>query len=500
LKLSPEELETRVSVLERKVIREKKARNLAEIQLEKYSLDIYQANQSLKIALASSTQKQLELEYLANTSSNIASDATLNEMIAEMVNLTGAFCSSRHGLFIISEQGDKVIEQTNEVWGKEQGWYKHDELKNFIINLLPFQQEKILDSWNSLHIENESTFCNGTFNLISYTNFALTGNQIGWIIFLNNSEKCNKCNKDRHSALMTSRDNLLAGIHRRLTDIKMSKRNVQLQDSLSKLKKTRHQLIQSEKMASLGQLAAGVAHEINNPIAFIRSNMEVLKDYLIDYRLLSTEITETIEKDNNLNASTFNNIREKFDLNYIEEDSDDLLKSNIEGLDRVKEIVDNLKGFSHTGNEVLVEMSLYLCVSSALQVVGNIFKYKHTIENNVPEDCPLILGNAGQLQQVFVNLFVNAAYAMKDGGFLTINYSQNKENLIIHVQDTGSGMDNKTVNQLFTPFFTTKPVGSGTGLGLSISYSILEAHGAEISVESKVNIGTTFSLKFPTIT
>lgn len=499
MKLSPKELETRVSVLERKAIREKKARNLAEIQLEKYSLDIYEANQSLKIALASSTQKQLELEYLANTSSNVASDATLNEMIAEMVNLTGVFCSSRYGLFVISEQGNEVIERTNQVWGKAQGWHKHDELKKFIINLLPFQQEKILDSWNNLHIENESTFSNGTFNLISYTNVTLAGNQIGWIIFLNNSEKCNQCNKDRHSALMTSRENLLAGIHRRLTDIKILKRNAQLQDSLSKLKKTRHQLIQSEKMASLGQLAAGVAHEINNPIAFIRSNMEVLKDYLSDYKLLSAEIAETIKKGNNLNASAFNDIREKFDLNYIEEDSDALLKSNLEGLDKVKEIVDNLKGFSHSGNEILVEMSLHQCILSALQVVGNIFKYKHTIENNVSGDCPLILGNAGQLQQVFVNLFVNAAYAMKDGGLLTINYSQNKENLIIHVQDTGSGMDNETVNQLFTPFFTTKPVGSGTGLGLSISYSILEAHGAEISVESKVNIGTTFSLKFPSI-
>ncbi|WP_413701205.1 sensor histidine kinase [Psychromonas sp. KJ10-10] len=258
-------------------------------------------------------------------------------------------------------------------------------------------------------------------------------------------------------------------------------------------------MIQSEKMASLGHLAAGVAHEINNPVAFIRSNMEVLKDYLSDYKLLSTEIEQSIEQNNLLTSSSFKDLREKFDLNYIEEDSDDLLKSNIEGLDKVKEIVDNLKGFSHSGDEVLIEMSLHQCVISALQVVGNIFKYKHSVQNNVPDDCPLILGNTGQLQQVFVNLFVNVAYAMKDGGTLTIDCSQDNESITIHVKDTGSGMDNKTINQLFTPFFTTKPIGTGTGLGLSISYSILEAHNAQISVESKVNIGTTFNLQFPVI-
>jgi signal transduction histidine kinase len=496
LTLSTDELKKRISVLERKASREKRARNTAENQLEKYSLDIYNANLSLKKALASSTQKQLELEYLGRTSSDIASEIPFNEMIANMVMLTGSFCSASYGFYIISKNGKEMTTKPNKTWCLETGWQENNKFKQLINKNLPLIESTIVESWVVSDVENGQTEQNECFNSIFYTNFALTGDRIGWLAFLS---KQKDFEKEILSVLMTSREHFLSGIRRRLTDVRILKRNVQLQDSLNKLKKARQQLIQSEKMASLGQLAAGVAHEINNPIAFIHSNMEVLKDYLVDYKVLNAEIKASFDKNTVLEATMYDEICKKIDLSYIEEDSGDLLQSNIEGLDRVKEIVDNLKCFTHAGDEVLVEMSLSECITSALKIAGNMFKYEHKVVNKVEDNCPLIQGNTGQLQQVFVNLFVNAAHAMESSGQLTIDCNITKEGVLIHVTDTGSGMDETTLKQLFTPFFTTKPVGTGTGLGLSVSYAILEAHGAKITVDSKLNFGTTFNILFPVV-
>ncbi|GAB2693948.1 sensor histidine kinase [Aliiglaciecola aliphaticivorans] len=494
--LSKEELEKRVSVLERKALREKKARQLAENQLEKYSLDIYEANQSLKAALAGSEQKQLELEYLAHTSSAVASEIPLREMVSNIVDLTGEFCCARYGLFVISEEGQWLTEKTPKVWISEQGWQENNAIKEFVTDLLPVSNNDLLASWRSAEIKNNELNESAPLNSIFYTNVAWSGKKIGWLAFLSQEAELNQ---DLEVILNTSKEHLVSGVRRRLTDIRILQRNVQLQDSLSSLEKARRQLIQSEKMASLGQLAAGVAHEINNPIAFIRSNLEVLQDYLHDYKKLTSEVQTNLTKQNTLDTSQFSQICKKIDLDYIEEDSEDLLKSNIEGLDRVKEIVDNLKGFSHAGDEALVATSLNNCIQSALKIAGNMFKYEHKVINNISGDCPPVLGNSGQLQQVFVNLFVNAAHAMEKGGILTIDYTHIKEGVVVHIQDTGCGMDEETVNQLFTPFFTTKPVGIGTGLGLSVSYAILEAHGAQVTVDSQLNLGTTFHIKFPII-
>ncbi|WP_426369146.1 sensor histidine kinase [Pseudocolwellia sp. HL-MZ7] len=493
--LSTEELQKRISILERKVSREKKARQLAENQLEKYSLDIYEANQSLKNALISSTQKQVELRYLEQTSSDIASEISLNNMLSNIVMLTGKFCSAHYGFFMTYENSKEIPGESNKTWYLEEGYLENNQLKESIKNSLPLAEEIILESWILSKVEINHLKDSSLINSILYTNVALSDNKMVWLCFL--SEETH-FKEEILPVLNTAREYLISGIRRCLSDSKILKKNKQLQESLNHLEKVRRQLIQSEKMASLGQLAAGVAHEINNPIAFIRSNMEVLVDYLNDYKNLNTEIKSNFSSDNILKASVFEDICEKIDLNYLEEDSNELLQSNIEGLDRVREIVDNLKGFSHSGDEILVEMSLRKCIISAHKIAGNMFKYDHKVDNKVDSACPSILGNTGQLQQVFVNLFVNAAHAMEGKGKLTIDYSICNEGVIIHVTDTGSGMDKETIDQLFTPFFTTKPIGIGTGLGLSVSYAILEAHDAKVTVDSTLNVGTTFHILFPT--
>lgn len=492
--LTKEELEKRVSILERKALREKKARILAENQLEKYSLNIYTANQSLERALASSQQKQLKLEYLSQTSSDVASEISLVEMISNMVKLTGNFCSANCGCFIVTKNGKEVNGNLTYGWHADENYQETGEFKAFIKGTLPLADLTILEAWIVSDIKHpQNSEPQGS---LFYTNFELATDEIGWLIFINQNNEFD--NKTR-TVLNTSRQHFISGIRRRLTEVEILKRNTQLENSIDKLEKARRQLIQSEKMASLGQLAAGVAHEINNPIAFISSNMEVLKDYLADYKKLNEELKENFDQNSLLEASVYEAICKKIDLSYIEEDSDDLLQSNIEGLERVKEIINNLKCFSHSGDDILLEISLNTCILAALRITGNLFKYEHKVVNKITDSCPLILGNTGQLQQVFVNLFVNAAHAMESSGELTIDFTHEEEGITVHVSDSGKGMDESTLKKLFTPFFTTKPVGKGTGLGLSVSYAILEAHGAKITVDSKLNVGTTFNILFPVI-
>lgn len=491
------ELEKRVAVLERKVSREKRARNIAENKLEQYSLEIYQTNESLKEALASSTKKQKELEYLGRASSDVASEIKLNEMINNVIDLTGRFCKADFGFYLVAHKGEVIPGDLNPVWCPNEGWQDKADLMEAIKELLTLDNVELLNSWVVLDIELNSNNSEHTFKQVCYTNFALMGDKVAWLALLNSH---NELDADILSVLDTARGHLLSGVRRRLTDVRILKRNVQLQESLEKLEKARKQLIQSEKMASLGQLAAGVAHEINNPIAFIRSNMEVLQEYLEDYKQLHEDLRKVTNGSKTISSDAFKEVFDKVDLDYIDEDSVDLLQSNIEGLIRVRDIVDNLKSFSHSGNEELTPISIAACVDAALKVTSNAFKYEHQIDNQIDELSLTTLGNIGQLQQVFVNLFVNAAYAMEGGGKLTISHSSAEDRIVIHVTDTGQGMSKETVGQLFTPFFTTKPVGVGTGLGLSVSYAILEAHNAQVTVDSEVGVGTTFNLSFLTFT
>lgn len=488
------ELQKRISVLERKVSREKKARNIAENKLEHYSLEIYQINESLKEALASSNKKKRELEFLGKSSIDAGSEMNINEIITHFIVLAGEFCHADFGCYLVTDGGVISEEGKNQVWCSCGTWQEKADLVDATYALLPIKDAELMNSWGVSNIYSTVIDSKYNFKNINYTNFSLGRDKIAWLVLLNSDDNVDS---DILTVLDTAREHLINVIRRRLADNRILKRNKQLQESLENLEKTRRQLIQSEKMASLGQLAAGVAHEINNPIAFVRSNMEVLQEYLNDYKMLYDNLKLIVEKNKHLSSKEFKHECEKVELDYIAEDSVDLLKSNIEGLVRVKEIVDNLKSFSHSGGEELTAITLADCVTAALKVTNNVFKYEHQIDNQLVNVNAKVLGNLGQLQQVFVNLFVNAAHAMEGGGKLTISHCENEEAIVIRVTDTGQGMDQKTVSQLFTPFFTTKPIGVGTGLGLSVSYAILEAHDANISVDSEVGVGTTFNLSFP---
>jgi signal transduction histidine kinase len=260
-------------------------------------------------------------------------------------------------------------------------------------------------------------------------------------------------------------------------------------------------LVQTEKMASLGQLSAGIAHEINNPLAFVSSNANRLKEYfedtvglLIKWQDLEPVLNEKPEL--SLALQQINEYKNQIDLDFILEDFDKMMQGVQEGTQRIKKIVEGMRGFAHMADNSFSKAQLNQAIEDTLTIVWNEIKYKAAIEKNFG-DLPAVSCNIGEIKQVLVNLLVNAAHSIKEKGTISITTSNDTDNVYIRIQDTGSGIPEDNLKKIFDPFFTTKPVGKGTGLGLWISSSIIEKHRGLITVESKVGSGSKFTIKLP---
>lgn len=249
-----------------------------------------------------------------------------------------------------------------------------------------------------------------------------------------------------------------------------------------------NQLLQSEKMASIGQLAAGVAHEINNPIGFVNSNLGTLGSYITD--LLS--LTEVMACCPEGKA-----VAEKIDLDFLRSDIPALLAESKEGLNRVRKIVQDLKDFSRVGEVHWQLADLHQGLDSTLNIVNNEIKYKSTVTKQYGV-LPQIYCLPSQLNQVFMNLLVNAAQAIETRGEIVIRTECSGTDAVrVSISDTGRGIAPEHRNRLFEPFFTTKPVGKGTGLGLSLAWGIIARHHGRIEVASEVGKGSTFTITLP---
>jgi two-component system NtrC family sensor kinase len=264
------------------------------------------------------------------------------------------------------------------------------------------------------------------------------------------------------------------------------------------LQEAHKQLVQSEKLSSIGQLAAGVAHEINNPIAYINSNLTSLKNY-VEELLSLVAIYEKIEPvwADAEQLSQIQGFKNKIDLDFLKTDVLDLLDESHEGAFRVKKIVQALKDFSHAGGDDDWQWAdLHTCLESTLNIANNEIKYKANVIKefgNIPQVWCL----PHQLNQVFMNLLVNAAHAIENEGTITVRTGAENDHIWVEVSDTGKGIAPEHLNKIFDPFFTTKPVGKGTGLGLSVSYNIIKKHNGEIRLDSRVGKGTTFRIVLP---
>ena len=264
-----------------------------------------------------------------------------------------------------------------------------------------------------------------------------------------------------------------------------------------------NQAIHSEKMASLGQLAAGIAHEINNPVGYVLSNLGTLTDYVRVFKLLLDNYTLWIKavEDRDIQGQQaitkrIQALQNQEDIPYIINDVDDLLSESIEGITRVKEIVQELKCFARTDETEISENNVNEIIQVALKLVWNELRYKCHVEKKLGY-LPEILCDAGHLKQVFVNLFVNASQAIKKHGTITIETKVTNTHVTVEIADTGEGISKEQLPLIFEPFFTTKPAGEGTGLGLAISYDIVQSHGGVIEVESELGQGTRFKIMLP---
>ncbi|MFZ2268118.1 MAG: ATP-binding protein [Azonexus sp.] len=268
---------------------------------------------------------------------------------------------------------------------------------------------------------------------------------------------------------------------------------------IRQLEDAHNQLLQSEKLASIGQLAAGVAHEINNPIGFVNSNLGTLKGYVAKLLGLIDAIPARLEpllaNDPGARASLQELCRQA-DLDFIREDIPSLITESIDGTSRVRKIVQDLRDFSRTGDISLEWADLHSGLESTLNVVWNEIKYKAEIVRDYGS-LPKVRCRPSQINQVFMNLLVNAAQAIAQRGTITLRSGCTGDQVWVAISDTGSGIAPEIQARIFDPFFTTKAVGKGTGLGLSLSYGIIEKHGGSIKVDSTVGQGTTFTILLP---
>jgi len=267
---------------------------------------------------------------------------------------------------------------------------------------------------------------------------------------------------------------------------------------IKKLEDAHNQLLQSEKMASIGSLAAGVAHEINNPIGFVNSNLGTLRGYIAEFLGLIDAYESCESSLPETKRSRIDTLKSEIDLAYLRKDVQSLLDESVEGIRRVKQIVQDLKDFSHVGTAKWQFADLHRGIESTFNIVNNEVKYKADVVRDFGE-LPEVECLPSQLNQVFMNLLVNAAQAMPDGRRGTITVRTRAEPDAVHLQfaDDGCGIPSDSLKRIFDPFFTTKPVGKGTGLGLSLSYGIVERHHGSIWAESELGHGTLFHVRLP---
>jgi|GEM_PF-3511959 len=273
-------------------------------------------------------------------------------------------------------------------------------------------------------------------------------------------------------------------------------------------KRIESQLAQAEKLKSIGQLSAGIAHEINSPVQYIGDNVEFLRDSILTLFQLVEEYAQFLETNSDISEidrfiKTAGELEEQLDIAFLKTEAPTAAAQTMEGVAQVRRIVSSMKTFSHPGQDFPLPADLNSIIEGAITIAANEWKYIAELETNLAEGLPTISCYAGELGQVITNLTINAAHAIEETantnekGIIRISTLETDSGIEIRVADTGAGIPDSIKDQIFDPFFTTKTVGKGTGQGLSIAYSVIKKHQGSIGVESEEGVGTTFILTLP---
>lgn len=288
-------------------------------------------------------------------------------------------------------------------------------------------------------------------------------------------------------------------------EVRMRANTEELNGAYSRLKSSQLALVQSEKMASLGQMVAGVAHEINTPLGYVQNNVAIgqelfvqVREMIAGYEALVDNLLNEQATDEQISGQMAQIARMRGELNAHEMlgEMQGLMADSLYGIGQISELVLNLKNFSRMDAAATEAVNLNSCIESALNIGRNVLKNKVEVIKELG-DLPRMTCSPSHLNQVFLNLFTNAAQAMGENGQLRIRTWQDKDSIHVSVTDNGKGILPEHLTHIFDPFFTTKPVGEGTGLGLAISHQIIQQHGGEIRVESSIGAGTTFYIRLP---
>jgi len=275
----------------------------------------------------------------------------------------------------------------------------------------------------------------------------------------------------------------------------LENQNVELANSKTELERLQAQLVHTEKMASLGQLSSGIAHELNNPAGFIYGNVDILRDYLKDLERL-LKVYEEIDLPPEA-ASLVAALKTEINYEKLSGDLSSILTDCREGAQRICDVVKNLRLFSRLDEAELKKIDIHEGIDSTIRLLSRYYSAGKIDLRRDYADLPMVNCYAGQLNQVWMNLLGNAAQALKDQGEVSVSTRIDDDWISVVISDTGSGITETDLPRIFDPFFTTKPVGEGTGLGLSISYGIIVRHGGSITAKSEVGSGTSFTVKIP---
>jgi signal transduction histidine kinase len=291
----------------------------------------------------------------------------------------------------------------------------------------------------------------------------------------------------------------------KVMEVKMRANTAELEQAYAQLKSSQLALVQSEKMASLGQMVAGVAHEINTPLGYVQNNVAIgqelftqMQGVLGTYETLIDQLLDGDADEEQLAAQMQLAAAMRRDGNMQEMlgEMNGLMADSLYGIEQISGLVHDLKNFSRMDAAANDLTNLNDCIESALNIGRNVLKNKVEVVKDLAQ-LPEIMCAPSQLNQVFLNLFTNAAQAMETQGTLYIKSWHDAAHIHISVTDTGKGIPAEIVNRIFDPFFTTKPVGEGTGLGLAITHQIIQQHGGSIHVESRIGEGTSFHVSLP---
>lgn len=484
-------LEARVNSLERQLKRQKIARKNAESFLETYSQDAYLANQALRTALNDSKKRERELLYLNRTASQLtqatSGDSYIFSALESAVEFSGAFC----GKAFTVKDGELIIGNDDSVLVQGQGWITSHTLAQFIQQETPLDLRESYSHWcvsavMQPEIDKES-------RLLHFMHEMSKG-EYTWLVLLTKDDNLEEetlyvLDTTKHYLDITSR------YHNKKSELNTR------QLELSNIKKDRdfleERLVSADKMAMLGQLAAGIAHEINNPIGYVRSNTVVAKDIFNDYQRALEEIGNLCQQAGGEIEAHFLALENRFSLKESAAEIAEMFDESHEGIERIIEIVKALRSFSYPGSGKHSKISAIEAMNTAIKLTNNLHRYRNTVLFEIPDEDAFFNGNSGQIQQVLVNFLTNAIYATPEGKGITLRVKKEEDSVSLVVEDEGMGMSKETLSKVFTPFFTTKPPGEGTGLGMSISMTIVEEHNGRIDIVSAEGRGTKVSVVLP---